>query len=304
MKRCISSITELDGKVYISVYYCCNPLVYDSHKDKWSELPKLPHTEFSLVTVPHKNQLLAIGGLSGNKVSNTVFAWNEIYKKWTTPYPNMPTARCRLSSVSHGSIVIVAGGVTCPDPFIFTGAIEVLHFGGWFSKPYWSVVEPLPYVVCEALPLIIDDNLYIAEGYDDSGGSTRNIVTASLLEILPGIIENRSGKVWKRLPDMPYSPWSITHYHGHLIIFNGDCKVEQVKEDKSAWELVQRSYLYNPSTESWDYVGDDFHNYKLGKAVHLGENKILFVGGLTGTFSAGNGDDIVKSCSILTITPK
>ena len=26
------------------------------------------------------------------KVSNKVFLWNEENKKWTTPYPNMPTA--------------------------------------------------------------------------------------------------------------------------------------------------------------------------------------------------------------------
>ena len=103
---------------------------------------------------------------------------------------------------------------------------------------------------------------------------------------------------------MPYCPWSFTHYQGHLIIFNGDCKVEQIGKRKSAWELVQQSYLYNPNTKSWDYVGDDSHNYELGKAVHLGENKIFFVGGLTGTFKVGKDDDMVTTCSILTITPK
>ena len=49
-------------------------------------------------------------------------------------------------------------------------------------------------------------------------------------------------------------------------------------------------------------MGDDFHDYKLGKAVCLKENKILFVGGITGTFIIGKDDDMVKTCSILTIT--
>ena len=277
------------------------PLVYDSHMDKWSALPKLPHVWFSLVAVPHKKQLLAIGGLSGTEVHNKVFAWDEDNKKWTTPYPDMPTARYDCCSISHGSAVIVAGGVTCRKPRTLTGVVEVLHFGSQYSRSYWSVVEQLPYVVHKALPLIIDDNLYITEGFDDNGDSTCNIVTASLSELLQSNVKKtKSGEVWNRLLDMPYSPWSITHYQGRVIIFNGDRMVEQ----SGNWELVQMCYLYNPNTRSWDYVGNDFHDYKLGKAVHLGENKIFFVGGLTGTFAIGKDDDMVKTCSILTITPK
>ena len=295
MKCYATSVAELDGKVYIA------PLVYDSHMDQWSTLPKLPHVRFSLVAVPHKKQVLAIGGVSGDEVSNKVFAWNENNKKWTTPYPDMPTARYDCCSISHGSAVIVAGGVTCRKPCTLTGAVEVLHFGSWFSKPYWSVVEQLPYVISEALPLVIDDNLYIAEGFDDNGESTCNIVTASLPKLLQSSVKKTKGdKVWNRLPDMPYSSWSITHYQGRLIIFNGDRKVEQ----SGNWELVQMRYLYNPNTKSWDHVGNDFHDYELGKAIHLGENKIFFVGGITGTFETDREDDLVRACSILTITPK
>ena len=69
------------------------------------------------MTVTEKKQLLAIGGLMNNnsviEESNKVFLWDEKYKKWLTPYPNMPAARCRCSSISHGLSVIVAGGVTC-----------------------------------------------------------------------------------------------------------------------------------------------------------------------------------------------
>ena len=163
--------------------------------DEWSALPKLPHRRFSLVAVPYKKQLLAIGGVSDDGVSNKVFAWDENNKKWTTPYPDMPTTRCHSSSISHGSAVIVAGGVTSLNPHTLTGAVEVLHLGSRFSKPYWIVVEQLPYVVFEALLLITDDQLYIAEGYGDSG-SICNIVTASLPELLQSSVKNtRSGGV-------------------------------------------------------------------------------------------------------------
>ena len=51
---------------------------------------------FSLVTVPDMKQLLAIEGIVNNngvnEVTNKVFLWDEENSKWTTPYPNMPTA--------------------------------------------------------------------------------------------------------------------------------------------------------------------------------------------------------------------
>ena len=91
----------------------------------------LPYGHFSLVTVPDRKQLLAIGGVVKNKrvleFSRKVFLWDEENMKWTTPYPNMPTARCFCSSISHRSTVIVAGGVTYWDPWTMTRAVEVLH---------------------------------------------------------------------------------------------------------------------------------------------------------------------------------
>ena len=56
-----------------------------------------------------------------------MFLWDEKYNKWLTPYPNMPTARCHSSNISHELTVIVAGGITCDDPVTITRAVEVLH---------------------------------------------------------------------------------------------------------------------------------------------------------------------------------
>ena len=302
------SVAELDGKVYVAVLgnknYYFVPLVYDFYKDEWSKLPELPYTRYSLVAVPYKKQLFAIGGLTkDNEVTNKVFAWDQDNKRWTTPYPNMPTARYKSSCISYGPSVIVAGGNTCRYRMRSTGAVEVLHITeqSTGSMSYWSVVERLPHIVYEAVPLIIDDTLYIVSGYDD-GQSTCNIVTASLPELLQSS-DKKTGYVWHKLPDMPYSSWSIFYYLGRLIFLNGDHLVEQSGVSKPVWKLAQQSYLYNPNTKSWDYVGDDLHDYKLGKSIHIGENKIFFIGGETGAFMHGK-DDLVKSCSLLTLMPK
>ena len=310
-----TTVAELDGKVYVSGYsgsasYVC-PFMYDSNKDQWSTLPDLPCALFSLVTVTEKKQLLAIGGLRSNndviEESNKVFLWDEKYKKWLTPYPNMPTARYHSSSISHGLTVIVAGGITCYDPFTITRAVEVLHINdNNLHDSYWSVVEQLPLVVHEAIPLIVNDKLYIAIGADTSNGaSTCNVVTASLPELLQSSNNNTSSsQVWSKLPDMPYSSCSINHYQGHLITFTGGRKVELPDEDKPVFELVPLIHIYNPDTKTWDCVGDIPHGYYLGKSVHIRENKILFIGGLTGTHNAGIDDDIMTTCSTLTITPQ
>ena len=74
----------------------------------------------------------------------------------------MPTARYCSSSISHGLTVIVAGGITCHDPYTITRAVEVLHINdNNLHDSYWSVVEQLPLVVYEAIPLIVNDKLLV-----------------------------------------------------------------------------------------------------------------------------------------------
>ena len=303
-------VAELDGKVYVTIlgsrggYF--RPLMYDSNKDQWSKLPALPYRRFSLVTVPDRKQLLAIGGMVENNVvieiSNKVFLWDEENRKWTTPYPNMPTARFHCSSISHGSTVIVVGGVTCWDPWTMTRTVEVLHISQF---THWSVVDQLPHVVYLAIPVIVNDNLYIAVGYHKNGSpSTCNVVTASLPELLQSSNKNTSsGQVWNKLPDMPYSSLSINQYQGRLITFGGFHSVEQPDIDKPVHKSVPLIHTYNPYTNTWDCVGEIPYEYLLGASVHIRDNKILFIGGLTGTYYISKDGNIITTCLILTLSP-
>ena len=312
LKCWVVSVAELDGKVYAAITDCkyvyCHPLMYDSSKDLWSLLPALPYGNFSLVTVPDRKQLLAIGGrvcIDGvGDVSNKVFLWDEMNLKWTTPYPNMPTARGSCSSISHGSTVIVAGGVTCWDPWTMTRAVEVLHIKG-HAKSYWSEVEQLPHVVYDPIPLIVNDKLYIAVGWDNKFGNIIcNIVTASLPELLQSSNKNSSSnQVWYKLPDMPYSSPSINHYQGRLITFSEGYLVEQPDTYEAVYTSVPVIHIYNLKTHTWDCVGEIPHGYLLGCSVHIRKNKILFIGGLTGTYHVNKDDDIMTTCTILTLLP-
>ena len=159
--------------------------------------PTLLVFQSQLVTVTEKKQLLAIGGVTDYdngvvELSNKVFLWDEKYNKWLTPYPNMPTARSDCSCISHGLTVIVAGGITCFNPFAMTRSVEVLHINdNNLHDSYWSVVEQLPHVVCHTNLMIVNDKLYIAQGCDRLPGSTTcNVVTTSLPELLQSSNDN------------------------------------------------------------------------------------------------------------------
>ena len=311
----VMSAAELDGMVYVTrtnhIGGYVSPFVYDSNKDQWSTLPELPCWYFSLVTVTEKKQLLAIGGVTNNngveEASNKVFLWDEKYNKWLTPYPNMPTARQNCSSISRGLAVIVAGGITCLDPLTITRSVEVLHINdNNLHDSYWSVVEHLPHALFETIPLIVNDKLYITVGFDDNTvPSTCSVVTASLPELLQSSNNNTSSsQVWSKLPDMPYTSHSINHYEGHLITFTGGRKIEQTNDiqEGMAWELVPLIHIYNTYTKTWDCVGDVPYRYLLNKSVHIKENKILFIGGATGTHvSLESDNDSVTTCVLLTL---
>lgn len=313
LKCFVTSVAELAGKVYVSIKgsQCAylNTLVYVAKENRWYELPPLPHARFSLCAIPSKNQLLAIGGLQISdgiiSVSNSVYSWNESTNRWANVYPDMPTSRWSSSSIGYQSTAVVAGGVTCLDPFTITRAVEVLHVNDNVQDSYWSVVQQLPHIVYEAVPLIVNDTVYIATGNDrGKGGSTCSIISASIPNLLQSSNNTSSsgGQVWNKVPDMPYCSYAINYYSGYLITFTGDCMVEMADEDSAVCKLVPLMHLYNPDTDSWDYVDNVTHGYYLGRSVHLSPNKLFFVGGLTGKHYLGNSDDLVTTCLMLTIT--
>ena len=311
------SVAEMNGMVYATASSCKGgyvaPFVYDSSKDQWSTLPHLPCWYFSLVTVAEKKQLLAVGGMTNNdgveEVSSKMFLWDEKCKKWLTPYPNMPTGRCLPSSISHGLTVIVAGGLTCLDPSTISRSVEVMHISS-DDDSYWSVVEQLPLAVFEAIPLVVNDKLYITVGFDDNTApSTCTVITASLPELLQSS-RNSSTQIWNKLPDMPYTSHSINHYQGHLITFTGVHIIEHSNEeidDELPLELIPLIHVYNDYTKTWDCVGCVPYGYTLSKSVHIRENKILFVGGVRGTHTSmktGCNSRSVTTCLILTLSPQ
>ena len=287
--------------------------MYDLDEKEWFSLPELPYCNSSLVTIPDRNHLLAIGGCKvtnkTTEMTTNVLLWDDENKKWLhRKYPSLLTARSNSSVIYHRSstTVVAAGGVTCYNPWTMTRTVEVLHIiEGWFSefRTHWIKVEQLPHVVYDAVPLIINENLYIAGGFDKYRHSTYSIVTASL----PGLLESNSyntseSEVWNKLPDMPCFSSSINHFQGHLITFTGLSLDFQPDKDKP----VQSFHFYNQNSESWDCVQtiSSEYAYIWGRSIHLRDNAIFVIGGTTNTAKLypDKNDDLVTKCMMIEFT--
>ena len=303
-----TSVTELDGKVYIVAEGSSEAAylyAYDVIKRKWLQMPALPYHKCSLVSVPEQKQLLAIGGCKKTEdvveVSSQVFIWDEDNKKWLIQYPNMYNARFSSSSISNGLKVIVAGGVTCYYSWTITSTVEILSLQSEISPSRthtWTKVEQLPFAVYGAIPLIVQDNLYIAGGFDKRNHGTRKIVTAFLSELQKS--NSYDASVWSRLPDLPYFSFSINHYQDHLITFTGVNLGERPTLDKP----VHQFHLYNSETKSWDYIATASEGYIWGRSIKIKDDVIFVVGGTTGTIYRGEDDNVMKTCFILSFASK
>jgi len=312
VKCWITSIAELDGKVYVALSNVHSPYMYDIHMDHWSKLAAMPSTNFSIVSVKETRQILVIGGVTRQgKANKNVFVLliHPVHVSKgdsLTRYPDMPTARYKPICISYRSSVIVAGGITDLRPLTKTRAVEILHISK--IDVYWYIAEPLPHVANEAIPLIIKEDLYIAGGFDEDDYHTRNVVTASLQRLFQSFNYTNSGQVWNKLPDMPYCCHSIFYYKENLITITGNFLSEQ-RNDKGILlfcKALPLIHLYNPLTMCWDCVGECPHGYCLGRSVHVNESKILFVGGAISARAycyLDNEDNLVTKCMMLSIDP-
>ena len=290
----VTSATEMDGKVYVSalVQDQFSSFMYEVDTQEWSLLPVLSRYYFVLVAVNRKKQLLAVGGskFALSTMCNNVFLLDEKHKDWTLRYPDMPTPRCSVTGICHHSTMVVAGGITQWNPWTLTRVVEVLHINeGTPSDSYWSAVEQLPHGIYAAIPLLWNEHIYISSFIDCDelrGNNTFTVLTASITELLDSNNDNSSSNsLWGKLPDPPYSSYSMICFHGHLITFTGSKLVEEANKSEPIHKLVPMIHIYNPVTLSWDCVGYVSFGYALGRSVCIGENSILFIGGVTGTYN-------------------
>ena len=305
----MTSVAEINGKVYVAAINLSqfSSFMYDINNGQWSPLPILPKTYYNLIAVHSKKHILAVGGSKGKQTTNEIHLLDEEHQDWIIQYPNMPTSRFSITGVCYHSTVIAAGGVTQWDPWTLTRVVEVLHIDDRsLSDLQWSTVEQLPYFIYGAIPLLCNDDLYISSFFDYSNlqdNNTLTIFTVSVPQLLKSTqTDTVTNSVWKKMPDVPYSSYSLICYQGRLITFTGFHLVEEPIRHMPILKLAPMIYMYNPNTLSWDCIGLVPCQYLLGRAVYIGDNKILFMGGMTGKYEEYSGFDWVHENLQLQLT--
>ena len=106
---------------------------YDTRSRKWGRLPPYYRQRYFAMTVIN-NKLVLVGGVGKqNRRSKLLSVWRNDSKKWTRPYPDMPTARSSSSAVNHDKWLIVSGGWSGDGTRLSTVEVMNIDTKQWYT---------------------------------------------------------------------------------------------------------------------------------------------------------------------------
>ena len=279
----------LDGRVYIGggvtkkVEDQYTILVYTPESDEWSQLPPCPVRCFAMAIVNH--QLVLAGGLERDeqKCSNKLSVWDSMSKKWTHPFPAMPTARCFASAVGYESYAVVAGG----DQSVFCSSdiVEVLDT----LELKWYTAQPAPIAFSQMTTAIIGRTLYLLGGCTKTFGIPQ-VLRTSLRALIHQAISSgptptspEVTPLWQQLPRSPLTFSTAVVVRTSLLAFGG---YSQEADKRSCCILLYEpegehfNSLFRRSTH-WMTVKDTYMPCRLSCAtcIMLPSGHILLLGG-------------------------
>ena len=278
-----SAVVESDGtslyfrrsKGYKEFYVC----TYTTSPFTWSQLPDSPTTYSSSVIV--NNMLTVVGGSCGRSITNQLFSLkgNGNDRKWTEHFPRMPTRRYNSIALCKGINLIVAGGDTPVDGTSKT--VIVMNT----ETRQWSMVADLPKQLSQVCGIICGNNLYIFET------NYSNVYTCPASALIQSC-RSRSTvgiKLWNNIASPPVNYTCYVSFQDRLLSVGGQPKGSYHNECTS---LV---YVYSPSTDSWEDIGNMAVARRYCFAGVLPNNQLMVVGG---TNSSGN---VTSSVEIATL---
>ncbi len=218
--------------------------VYTPESDGWSRLPECPVRWFSIAIV--LQQLVLVGGYSRDRHDqSTILVWDSTSQRWTTPYPNMPTARASPAAVGYQQFLVVAGGHVGSR----LTTVEVLNS----STKQWSTASSLPIGCSDLTPALVGDTLYLLGGFTGLTGLHVYSPNKQMFSVsLPALVSHAVST-----PRAPSPTWEATDteltrstavsLHDSLLAVGGE-------DDQNRRSSAIR--LYNPQTRHWTKVGD------------------------------------------------
>ena len=133
----------------------------------------------------------------------------------------------------------------------------------------WSTAASLPYPYYRAAATICGDQLYMLGGNNEDGAMIELVLMCSVTKLLHSCAPD---SVWHRIADTPTCKSTCAAVNGELVIVGGM---------DAEFKSTSAVHLYNPTTNTWDIIGNMITaRYGCLVAV-LPDNEIMVVGGGT-----------------------
>jgi hypothetical protein len=252
---------------------------YTISTSSWSQLPDTP--TINCPTVVIKSLLTLVGGsISGKIFSEAYFSCtNQLFsltgegsgRRWTKKFPPMPTKRYGTIALCTEAALIAAGGVNGTFLVEILPTVEVMNT----ETLQWSTAAALPHALAYAPASICGDQVYIMLMKSSMYTcSVQALVQSSFNKSFLTSFRNRGARVWKEATAPPVTETTCVSIHGRLLAIGGG------DADGKPTSAVR---MYNPTTDSWEVISHmGTPRWKCIAAV-LHNNKVMVVGGYTGT---------------------
>ena len=243
---------------------------YHTTSAKWAELPQYQARYFGMTAF--NNQLVLVGGWDTDRFSKVLGVWGADSRKWTHPYPEMPTARSSCSAVVCKEWLIVAGGVS--SGWRALSSVVVMNT----DTKQWHTGQPTPTPWDSMKTAIVGDMCYFMGGYTStlSYRWTDRVYCVSL----PALISQAQSRVsrdpaWKEIRGLGIQLTTPLSISGSLLAVGG-CDIVTNHD-------ITAVHLYEPDTGEWVKVGDLPTQRHSCTCVMIADREILVAGGYFGS---------------------
>ncbi len=276
----------LNGKVYVGGGGAARDedrfiiQVYSPESDGWRRLPECPVRLFAMAIV--NQQLVVVGGRSHNdQAQSTVLVWDVTSQGWTTPYPNMPTARVWAAAVSYQQFLVVAGGYDQSGSDLNT--VNILNS----STKQWITAAPLPAACYRLSPALVGDTPYLLGGLSGGDIPSKQMFSTSISALISHATSSSRA---------PPPNWYVTNTkltRSAAVSLNNSLLAVGGKDDNR--KESSAIYHYNPQSKQWTKVGDvpSALSHFACTALTSGDSELMVLGGGEG-YSYFDGVHIAK----------
>ena len=261
-----SQSVVVQGTVYVgggitdSHGNACVVMEYDTSSGKWRELPPYITCWFAMTVI--NNHLVLVGGWKESRLG----VWRTDSKKWTHPYPDMPTVRAGPSAVTYKEWLIVVG--RCSDR---NSSVDIMNT----NSKQWHTAAPAPTPWYHMNTAVVGDICYFMGGYIGGGGATDVVYSVSLPALISQVNSKQSAEkgqqIWKSISGLGLYGSTPLSLSGSLLALGGEGMMDE--------KAVTAIHHYRPETGKWVKVGDLPSPRSHCTCVRMSNGEILVAGG-------------------------